>query len=354
MVMRLFLSSIRFLACSAFLLTIPYGITSAEPQAGGDDFDVRVLLYRPPDGPEQTANALQVGFQIATVGEDTHSIQDLLKQSHIWPTADAFGLVYALNPDLPSASPLQPGAKLRFLTINPSAEIAKLASDGFWVKVRYDDRLINEIVAARETLTVLAARTAALPAERFSNPDTTRRCISDGSKDFWSITAALQRRDQPLDHEMLSQVRGDEAVLSDMLQRTLAAGSASMAAGDEETICSLTKDLRLKQETFGGVRGSAAFSEKFPTVRVLVNTVNPETGNPVSGLTVHYVQEAMKGRPEYEKSLGGLSSPSTERIPEADYYFWATRQSAVVTEPKKCFIRQDGDKPYRCDLPVKP
>lgn len=352
--MRMYLSSIRFLACSAFLLTIPDGITSAEPQTGADDFDVSVFLYRPPDGPEQTADALQIGFQIATVGEDTHSIQDLLRQSHIWPTADAFGLVYALNPDLQYASPLRPGAKLRFPTINPSSEIAKLASDGFWVKVRYDDRLINEIVAARERLAMLAARTAALPAERFSNAATTLRCISDGSKDFSSITVALQLRDQPLDHEMLSQVSGDDVVLSDILQRTLAAGGGSMASGDEETICSLTKDLRLKQETFGGVRGSASVSEKFPTVRVLVNTVNPETGNPVSGLTVHYVQEAMRGRPEYEKSLGGLSSPSTERIPEADYYFWATRQSAVVTEPKKCFVRQDGDRPYRCDLPVKP
>jgi hypothetical protein len=353
MVVRLYLNHSRFLAWSAFLLTIPYGITSAEPQTGADDFDVSVFLYRPPDGPEQTADALQVGFEIATVGEDTHSIQDLLRQSHIWPTADAFGLVYALNPDLQSASPLRPGTKLRVPTLNPPSEIAKLALDGFWVKVRYDDRLINEIVASRERLAMLAARTATLPAGRFSNADTTRRCVSNGSKDFSSIADALQRRDQPLDHAMLSQVRGDVAVLSDILQRTLAAGGGSMAAGDAETICSLAKDLRLKQETFGSVRGSVSISEKPPTVRVVVNTVT-ETRNPVSGLTVHYVQEAMKGRPEFEKSMGGLSSPTTERIPEADYYFWATRQSAVVAEPRECVVRKDGDKPYLCELQVKP
>jgi hypothetical protein len=332
---------------------MPHCIASAEPQST-DEFDLTTSLYRPSDGSERPTAGLQVTFQSVTVREDTHSIQDLLEQSHIWPNADAFGLLYALNPDMQTEGPLRPGDKLRVPTIDPLSETAKAASDDFWVKLRYDDRLIGEIVAARTRIAMLAAEIATLPAARLSNPEVTGGCVSDGAKDFSAIASALQRRDRPFDHEMLFQVRGDENVLSEIFQRTLAAGDLRMPVADEETICGVAKDLRLKEETFGtGRRAAVGITEKFPTVRVVVHTINVATGNQVSGLTVHYVPQALKDRPEYEKSLGGLTSPMTERIPEADYYFWATRQSAAVTEYKKCSVREEDNKPYVCDLPVR-
>jgi hypothetical protein len=121
------------------------------------------------------------------------------------------------------------------------------------------------------------------------------------------------------------------------------------------TICLLAKDLQLKRERFPDARGSTSGNLlPWPMVRVIVNTRDAVSGNPVRLLTVHCVPVALERSAYHGQEFASLSSPSEQLLPEADYVFWATKgQELVVLGRREVSIRNTGG-PVSIDLAVKP
>jgi hypothetical protein len=318
------------------------------PTANRDGYDVRLSLYRPSDNAEELAT-VHFRFDEVSVPSPAPSVAALLTQWKIHPDFEAVALLFDMNPQVALQGGFYGQVRIRFIRIEPAPELAKAFSDGFFYKIHYDEELRHSLLQSGRAIQKLAA--AALSS---SVSDETRSCISAAEDDFGQILDHLKDGDQPLNHAMLSQVRGDADILLQFLERMTTPGATAPHA-DMGTICLLAKDLQLKRERFPDARGSTSGNLlPWPMVRVIVNTRDAVSGNPVRLLTVHCVPVALERSAYHGQEFASLSSPSEQLLPEADYVFWATKgQELVVLGRREVSIRNTGG-PVSIDLAVKP
>ncbi|HET6175620.1 MAG TPA: hypothetical protein VFE61_01730 [Candidatus Sulfotelmatobacter sp.] len=340
------------LAC-AIVAVLPV-LASASEQDAAANYDIRVSLYRRVDDAERAMP--QASWTMATipVPADVKSIRELLVSNHINFDSDAVGLLFALNPDLGDV--LSPGDKIRFIQVLATQETAKAISDGFVLKIYYDDSIIRNLVAAREKILDLAADFSRLPPERFESGTVRQKsmdCITGISHDFKEVANVLEYRDQPTNHEALSQLRGDVQLVVRTLEPTLT-GNQRVTAVDQATMCEVANDLRIKREGFEGTRGPSLL--RFPRAHLLVNTYDSVTHNPVTKLRIHFVAAALQNDPLQEQTFSALS-PVDVPLPEADYVFWVTKDgdTTPISGRTLASVRQQQDsKPQILEILVKP
>ena len=348
---------IRF-AC---LLCLPLAFASLGvlvAQTAEYNFDVTSVLYRSSDEAERAVPSAHLTFPTITVAPGVTSVQDLLSSLHFYVNSDVLGLMYDLNPDLGDTQAVKPGIRIRVLQIVSLPESARAFSEGFQWKISYDKQLISSILTMRGNIRKLGVSSASnlsfnVPAEAASRQKALT-CVSDASRNFDRIEDHLEDRDQPMNHEMLSQVRADAELLSQILARM--SGSPQGAAGEEDVIrvCTISKDLAIKLTGFQGARGESTLPP-WPQARVLTNTIDSATGKLVQMWQVHYVGQALQNVPLQEHQLPVFSSPAELKLPEADYVFWATKtgNGSASSDRLTVSVRvSESSKPMQVDIPV--
>ena len=89
---------------------------------------------------------------------------------------------------------------------------------------------------------------------------------------------------------------------------------------------------------------------------MIVNTKDSQTLQPVPGLRIHYVAEALVTIPDQERTFRQLGSPVESQVPEADYFFWATEDGSDVPLGPRLKVevrRAEDSKPVSIDLTVR-
>jgi hypothetical protein len=309
-----------------------------------NDLDVSVTLFRPTDEAEKDPGYVTVSYPTIAVPANVGSVTDLLDASHILADSDAIALVYLLNPSLEKIDGLTHGQNLRTIQVQLPPEAEKAVSEGFHIKINYDERLITAILSRRDEVQKLAL----FPAETTEQ----RNCLESAARDANLITDHLEARDQPLDHQVLLQLTDDFALLA-QLGQTLS-GSASKHPDGSETACAVAADLALKRQGFESNGRDSSFSAtRWPQVRVVVRTLDAK-GNPKSMLRVHWVPQALEHMEGREQQFPQLSTPTENLLPEADYVFYATQgdDHTVLGKVSVAVRRHEGSQPFTVDIQV--
>ena len=349
---------IQLLLLPAYLLAWLLSVTEyAGAQDSVGNYDIEVSLYRALDEVERATPQPSLRFATISVPPDIGSVKELLLSSHLYPDSDAFGLTYALNPDLRDA--LQPGEKVRIIQIPSTPDNRSAISDGFLFKIRYDDRIVRDLISSRESLGRLPGAVSALAPGSFADSglrQPTLDCLSSISVDFGHIADYLEDRGQLTNHEMLSQTHGDVELLLRKLGR-ITTGEGTLTEAEESAICLVANDLKTKLHGFESARRGATTFLRWPEARVLVNTFGAITQKPVPMLRIHYVAQALQNDPGQVKQFPGLSSPAELRLPEADYVFWVTKDgdASALSDRVPVSVRRTEDaKPLIVGIVVKP
>jgi hypothetical protein len=348
--------AIRRFSYLALALQSGLMVANGSAQQPEPDYDVRISILKSCDGDERTLNEQSWRFVTVKPSDGVNSVEDVLMARHICADADALGLIYAANPDLRDARALKAGETIRVPEIEAIPEAQHAISDGYAFKIYYDDRIIRELISLRRNLAealenISKATPDALARSGFDRA--TLKCTASIRDDFGQIADHLEDRDQPTNHEILTQLRGEVKFVRGALSRA----DAVISAADQIRICAVAKDLTLKQASFNSERGPAATFQRPPMVLVRVNTYTEAAPHKLADmLRVHYAPEALQNDPSEVRPFPGLSSPTESQVPEADYVFWVTRDGDPSLLSKRVLLsvrRTESSQPLILDILVK-
>jgi hypothetical protein len=324
---------VRGLLLAGLLVAVAVCVTFACADELGPDYDVSVSLYRQSDNARRSLAQASLTLTSINVGSDVASVQALLLRSHIYADADAVSLIYALNPSLRDAQSLKPGETIRIAEVVETQEVKSALLDGFLFKIRYDGQMIAKVVNLRSDVHDTF--------DAHPIPD----CARSVTTDFDQIVDHLEDRDQPTNHEMLSQIGSEVELLLQKLKRAPGENRA-LTSADQATVCAVAKDLSLKRQGFDNSRGDTSTFLRPPLARVLVNTyLNAAEHKAVAMLRIYYVPEALQDEPGEAKQFATLSSPAESELPEADYIFWAMKDGnpSPLSERIRVSVRRRSD-----------
>jgi hypothetical protein len=336
------------------ILGLPSGWTlSGQPKPLPGDLDVKVTLFRSGDGMEQPVRPEDISIASVKPGAQFSSLESLLLSLKIFPNSDAAGLIESLNPgeDLGAVTPSE---TIRVLSVAPDEKAAAALSAGFRYRIYYDELLIHQLLDEREPVRKRVAAFSSWPVERFAESrlrEPTAACISNGQFFFDQILDHLEDRIQPLNHQMLLQLRDDVALFSRILDQTGPSGRI-LDSRDSATLCEITGDLSIKNKGFEAARSLGSGFPSWPQVSIMATTVDAATGTPVQLWTIHWAAEQLQDDPEQDHQLNVITSSVQILLPEADYVFWATK-GAAVSNRKRVSVRTTADsKPLPIQIPV--
>jgi hypothetical protein len=252
------------------------------------------------------------------------TISELLRSNHIFPDVEAFGIVYSLNPDLKRLDRID-GARIRIPIIKGGESLRTLFGDGFQVLLTSDPRLKKEFSVEVAGLGRLTEQLANLETNKFFASDAKPRMISALNNVLSRLrginTRIVQRASRPIPTEVVEQLLFETQSLNLALTKAV---STEQGIGRIEIpqVNEVAQDLEIKVRALTET-ASGSVPKRWPEADVIVRTL--KQGQEVPDLRIYYVSEASKEKPEKARSFGKLSSPSTRRLPEADYCFWAAR-----------------------------
>lgn len=341
-------TSLRTRILVVMALCIPaISLTAQVSTADQDSYDIQISLFRPIDRLERKIAPLPFRFEVQ-VPPSPPTVEGLLSGSKILPDSQAAALLFDLNPQLTISGDLHEQDRIRMIRIDGTPESAKALSEGFLYRIRYDQELIDSLLQSNDSIQSMKI---AVSGGRASSDF--KGCVASAADDFEQIANHMKDGDQPLNHAMLSQLRGDRDLLLRFAERITTTGFTTNVA-DTATVCLVAKDLQLKSERFLDARGSVHTKlSPWPMVKVIVNTKDAGNGKPVSLLTIHYVAVALEGNASQTQEFDRLSSPSERLLPEADYVFWATKgQENAVLGRRTISVRNTGG-PVSIDIGIK-
>jgi hypothetical protein len=326
---------------------------SAQPQTLPGDLDVKVTLFRSGDGMEQPVPPESISIAAIKPGAQFSSLETLLLSLKIFPNSDAAGLIEALNPgkDLGAVTPSE---TIRVLSVASDEKTAAALSAGFLYRIQYDELLVHQLLDQREPFRKRVAAFSSWPLEKFADSrlrEPTATCISNGQFFFNQILDHLEDRIQPLNHQVLLQLRDDVALFSRILDQ-IGSSSQILESRDSEMLCKIAGDLSIKNKGFEAPRALGSGFPSWPQVTIMATTIDSATGKPVQLWTIHWAAEQLQDDPEQDHPLSVMTSSVQILLPEADYVFWATKGSAVSNR-KPVSVRTTADsKPLPIQIPV--
>jgi hypothetical protein len=283
------------------------------------------------------------------------TVAQLLKANGIVPDAEAFGLVYDLNPSLKSAKEVATGLELLLPTVRAGEMPLKA---GRLVVLTVDASLKEELLAKLDALDKTIASVSGLGVERFHSEEERRATLAslkEIGKSFGVVEDVVTGRVRPVSREVLGQLSAEAELLQATLAR-FAQPNHKPAAEDLSAVRLVEADLKVKRQTLTDVRDANEPPSRWREVLVVVRIVSQD-GGPVSNLRVYYVPEALKGREQFVRSFDTLGSPSQRSLPEANYLIWAGAPGqdaldAAASEVKRLALRKTSDDPLSLDLMV--
>jgi hypothetical protein len=291
-----------------------------------------------------------------TVVKPGTNIKQLLKGNGIYPDADAFGLIYDLNPKLERLDPIAPGTELLLPKVQSSGPAPALPA-GFLIALTVDKGLKDELLTKLDALNNVAAKATRFTDARFNDEEDRRTVlasIATLNQSLEVLANVIAGKARPVSSEMLNQIKAEVEMLQPTLDG-LARSEQKLSDSDREVIKLVADDLQIKQKTFGEVRADGQPPTRWSEVQVVVRTLKTDDGSAVANLTIYYVPEALFGKGNFQRSFNRLSSPTDQTLPEANYRIWATRagDTRPVTEVKRIEVRKrSASEPLTVELPV--
>lgn len=278
-------------------------------------------------------------------------IEDLLRARRIEPDGDALGAVYLMNQDLRNVSELEPGTRLNLPRFAGELRPAERVRLELVPETRADLR------ATTRALETLALRLPEVPAERLGAPDE-REEVVGAVDEILGYLGELHRRieggEMPISPELLAQSLAGARAAGEALEPVLKPGGA-LGARERRLLVGVSEDLNLKSRNFD-MLDAQGVPMRWRDVRVVVQVVRTPGLDPVPGLRIFYVQEALADVPEAFRPFPGLSPDAAKRLIEADYVFWAAEAGdpRPRTDRLKQAVRQGQGEPMELKLVALP
>jgi hypothetical protein len=315
------------LAVATYLCLVSAHPMDDQPMAGARTSwrsDVHMFLLREGDGaslPLEGANVELTAQKVVIKPKDR--IEDLLRAKGIYPDAEAFGAIYALNPSLDASSP-HPGLELLMPHLVVDESVQEAFDERYLVALTLDVGLKRGILTKAETLSGLAHDFGALVPRRFEDGAARSEILStvDDSVDFMrSLSIIIRERSRPLSYEMLWQTNREAQLLASILADVLA-GDRAVTRYNKERIDLIAENMQIRFANLKGIRGPGEPPQRFPQVNVIVKTLDIHGRSEVHGLRVFYVPRALFGMEGTEKPFLKVSSPTKTWLPVANYRLW--------------------------------
>jgi hypothetical protein len=272
------------------------------------------------------------------------TIHELLRENNIFPDVEAFNVVYGLNPEIQKLSDLKVH-QIRIPVVRAGQKLEAAFAGGFMVFLTIDKESKERFNENVMGFTKLGQAVSGFSAEKFPDP-TAKESITTSLN---TISVALnginkrlvQRFGRPIPTEALDQLNADTELLNGILSAKTSTG-APISKAEQAQIAAIEKDIRVKSRAYSEVAAGEA-PARWPEVKVIVKTLRQ--GQEIPSLRIYYVPEAHKNRADKARSFGVLSSPSNQKLPEADYCFWAARDpdKTAVTNQQCLEVRTDRD-----------
>jgi hypothetical protein len=350
------------------LLSILF-VSNAFPQArvASDDNKVRetqfenlnismVLVKKQSDGTSIKINWSEEPINITaeTILVEGKTINELLRKNNISPDVEALGVVYALNPGIKKLNQANI-TELRIPKVQGGQSLQQLFNQGALVFLTVDKELKKQFSEEVKKLNNLTQKVKGLEDQKFSDTNTrtsilnTLNSVSSALKGI--NTRIIQRTGRFVPTEVIKQLNAQTQLLNININ---AAISSEKKIGKEELeqINNVEEDVKIKVKTFTIV-ASGEPPERYPEVTVSVKTL--KQGKEIPSLRIYYVPKALRNKPQEAGAFGELSSPSNQKLPEANYCFWGARDpSRAAVTNVHCQPILDGQGIIRVQLTVNP
>jgi len=318
-----------------------------------EGLNITVTLEKHSDRVEQTAWPAQSTILIAqSVPVAGKTINELLLERHISPDVEAFTVVYALNPEIQKLRQLEV-AHIRIPVLADSSMLESIFAKGFEVFVTVEKERKKQFSDKVQILKKLIQEVSKFGPERFEGASDREPVISSLNTTATLIVKInerlVQRFGRPITTDGLAQLTGDVRLLDEVLSARTTPG-AKILSSDKHKILAIENDVRLKSRAFSEVAAPGDPPDRAPEVVVIVKTLNAK--GQVPNLRIYYVPKLLKGQDDEVNSFGVLSSPTMQRLPEADYCFWGARDPTKKRVTSEQCLEIRIDRPSEVQLTV--
>jgi hypothetical protein len=303
------------------------------------------------------------GFKLDTykvTPQAATSIYDLLTTAGIVPDADAYALVYDLNPSLQQIDPLPAGLSLELPRVTGGDDLQNKLRNGYLAMLVIDGNLREELARSANALQVLSRRFAGITTERFPSASTRQAMmthIEALSGWFAHIQRThLQRTGPPLRRQTLEGILDEAQALTSILTAILDT-QGKVTPSDIEQVSVIYRDMQLQMKKYDNVMAGeppAADSQ----YKVVVTIRGGDSGT--AALQVYYAWEGLFRKPPREPlqshSFDGVGSGSSAVLTIADYVIWAGRPGhpfPPLTDQKPIAIGPVGGNPRQVELSIE-
>ncbi|PYP84489.1 MAG: hypothetical protein DMF61_19985 [Blastocatellia bacterium AA13] len=325
------------LAAFSLLLLVPHfsaqqrdGNTAQERQVRSHGMNITISLVRRNDRSEyKTLPNEPVNLEVESVAVGQRTIQEILTQNHIFPDVEAFGIVYALNPNREDLNLIK-GLDILIPKVDGGAMLSNDFAKGYSVLLTLDKDLKTLFGVRIERFRASIATTSTLNPLRFLD-SSVRTSLTESLRRISVRLGQIDDRimgryERPIPTTVLIQLSSEIQLLIDTLSDV---NSSDRPIGKAilQQVDAVRNDVEIRADAFTYVAGGIV-PRAWPKVAVVVKTLH--SGVAVNNLRIYYAPEALKDKTEEAHSFAVLSSPAVQRLFEADYCFWAARDPKVI------------------------
>jgi hypothetical protein len=303
--------------------------------------------------------AFQLTTEAVAVQANTN-IYDLLTANGIEPDAEAFTIVYDLNPSLMKIDPLPSEVNLVLPKMTGGEKLQEQLRHGYLVMLTVDTGLRQELAKNASDLQDLTGRFANLTADRFTSPAAREEMLSHvkGLAGWFAYVRRtfLQRTGPPLRRQTLVGMR-DEVLTLNSLLSAIVGGQQKVTADEQEQVNAIYSDIQVQIRKYDNVMaGEPPGSDGQYKVVVTIHGGDPQL---IQGLQVYWTYQGLFRKPPKEplssQPFDGVGTGSSVSLTIADYVIWAGRPGhpfPSVTDEKPISIGPIGDNPRQVGLSI--
>jgi len=298
-----------------------------------------------------------LGTVLTRVTEDAN-VYTLLIRDGIAPDAEAFAVLYDLNPELRDSKTLKIGSNVSLPRVSGSPELLQKVRSGYLVLLSVDPDIRSELNRSVDEMQGTAQSFADLPADRFEpgTMESAKNKIAVLAKWYAQIKKSyLRRTGPPIRRATLLEIRDEAAILNSLLRQTVI-GNRQFTSTDQEQLAAIYQDVQSEMVKYGEVLANEA-----PKAEALIKVIVTIRGGDtklIDALRVYYTfngvfRDPPSNPPVTSYSFKELGSGRSELLPVKNYKVWAARDGDPghpLTPPLLVSVAAGGSDSIGVDL----
>ena len=328
--MKLYLTLACLVAALFPLTPLRVGAVRPETELAGRTISMELVKAEDLSPANWPGETLTLTTQVVVTKADDN-IFKLLKSGGIYPDAEAYTLLYDLNPGLEKLAPLAPNLTVKYPKVVGDAEFQQMLKNGYLVMLTVDSKEKRQLRIDTDAIKELSARLEQLEPRRFA--DSAKRLetinfIRDSANWFEAINiTTAQRKAPPLRKVTLVQIAHEAEVLRAILEQAVTYNK-KLSVKDQTQISAVHQDLDQLLKNW-----DQTMALDLPPAEPQFDVVVEIKGNDVKKiqtLRVYYVMAGLfrdppKNPPVRSTNFNGLGSGSSATLPIHNYKIWAAK-----------------------------